>query len=219
MSNLDPKEVSKARVGPRQLKNPRSKAYAIQTLCSLRRCLESLKCDKRRVEEELLLIDQHKHWEVLGYKSRQDMIDAELLDMSEVGSSNAEDMGLVSLSAKAAQMVKDEGISFAEAGKLNGGISRQAVHKASTKNSQGEQKVDTPEWLKGNTAKALFRKLPKKLQDQAAKKEISVRGAAIKAGIIKVKTPVEKAVKAFSNLEYDDMKIAIEEINTIWDNQ
>jgi len=157
VSNLDPKEVSKARVGPRQLKNPRSKAYAIQTLCSLRRCLESLKCDKRRVEEELLLIDQHKHWEVLGYKSRQDMIDAELLDMSEVGSSNAEDMGLVSLSAKAAQMVKDEGISFAEAGRLNGDISRQAVSKAkrnTTKNSQGEQKVVIPEWLKGSRAKA-----------------------------------------------------------------
>ena len=102
------------------------------------------------------------------------------------------------------------------------GVTQQAVSKAkrnTTKNSQGEQKVVIPEWLKGNTAKALFRKLPKNLQDQAAKKEISVRGAAIKAGIIKVKTPVEKAVKAFSNLEYDDMKIAIEEINTIWDNQ
>lgn len=85
MSVLDQQEVARARFGPRDLKDPRSREYAIQTLYALKRYAESLKCDEDLVRQELERIDQYRHWEVLGYKSREAMLAAEL---SELGTRN-----------------------------------------------------------------------------------------------------------------------------------
>ena len=116
-------------------------------------------------------------------------------------------------------LLADHGVTPAKGQREKAGV--VAKHGAV---GNGRSRVDNVKSTKGgNSADYLLAKLnrdkPAIAKAYADGKYKSVRAAAIAAGIIKVKTPVEKAVKAFSNLEYDDMKIAIEEINTIWDNQ
>jgi hypothetical protein len=82
---LNKREVSLARVGPRELKDPRSREYAIQTLYSLKRVSEMLRCDHERVQKDIAEIEQYRHWEVLGYESKEAMFAAEL---SELGRMN-----------------------------------------------------------------------------------------------------------------------------------
>jgi hypothetical protein len=45
---------------------------------ALKRNLESQRIDESRVREELAAIERYRHWEVLGYPSRDAMLDAEL---------------------------------------------------------------------------------------------------------------------------------------------
>ena len=77
-SKLDKQEVAKARIGPRELKDPHSKEYAIQTLYSLKQYIESAKIDESRIQRELGIIEKYRHWEVLGYSSKEEMMTAEL---------------------------------------------------------------------------------------------------------------------------------------------
>ena len=77
---LDKREVSLAQVVPRELKNPRSREYAIQTLYSLKRVSEMLRCDHERVQKDIAEIEQYRHWEVLGYPTKEAMFSAELTD-------------------------------------------------------------------------------------------------------------------------------------------
>jgi hypothetical protein len=76
-SILKAAEVNRARVGPRELKDPRSREYAIQTLYALKRSLQSVEIDKDHVYRELAEIEQYRHWEVLGYPSKDVMLEAE----------------------------------------------------------------------------------------------------------------------------------------------
>lgn len=76
-SILDPREVSRARVGPRDLKPPVSREYAIQTIYALKQYLESRRIDEERVRRELAVIDQHQHWVVLGYPTKAALLEAE----------------------------------------------------------------------------------------------------------------------------------------------
>ena len=66
-SLLDPTEVKRAQIGPRQLKDPRSREYAIQTLYALKLYLNSKEADEKRVKSELDVIQEYRHWEVLDY--------------------------------------------------------------------------------------------------------------------------------------------------------
>ena len=77
-SHLTSQEVNRARVGPRELKDPRSRDYAIQTVSALKRYLESRSIDDRRVHKELAEIEAYRHWEVLGYPSRDALLEAEV---------------------------------------------------------------------------------------------------------------------------------------------
>ena len=90
MSNLDKAEVARARAGPRELKDPRSRGYAIQTLFALKRYAESLQCDQERVKRELEEIDKYRHWEVLGYASREELLAAELSEAGLVNVTKAQ---------------------------------------------------------------------------------------------------------------------------------
>lgn len=76
-SLLDDLEVRRAQIGPRQMKDPHSREYAIQTLYSLKRYLESKSINERRLKEELSEIKEYRHWEVLGYASLDDYLKAE----------------------------------------------------------------------------------------------------------------------------------------------
>lgn len=76
-SILDAREVRRAQVGPRELKEPRSREYAIQTLYALKRYLDAVQVDEGRVREELEKVEKYRHWEVLGYPSKDALLKAE----------------------------------------------------------------------------------------------------------------------------------------------
>src|SRR5215475_5172514 len=64
--------------GPRSLRDPRSREYAIQTMRSLKRFLESKSFDAKHIEEELQLIETYKHWEVFGFEHLDAYLKAEI---------------------------------------------------------------------------------------------------------------------------------------------
>jgi hypothetical protein len=107
MSILDKQEVSRSRVGPRELKDPHSRAYAIQTVYALKSYAESLRCDEERVAKELAEIEKYRHWEVLGYSSKQALLDAEL---NETGRKRI--AALARSSVKQADENKKNGVSL-----------------------------------------------------------------------------------------------------------
>ncbi len=51
---------------------------AIQTVNLLRRYIESVKMDEKLVRDELSTIEKYRHWEVLGYPSKDAMLEAEI---------------------------------------------------------------------------------------------------------------------------------------------
>jgi len=106
-----------------------------------------------------------------------------------------------SKSAQAAAMVEAKTHTQEQAGKEMG-VSQQSVSKAlnTTKNFDSKKKVVLPNWIKGEETLARFRKLDAEAQAKVLAKEISVRAAAIAAGIVKVPTPFEVACKAVAKL-------------------
>lgn len=71
-------QIEPAVTGPRELRDPRSREYAIQTMQSLKRFLDSKAFDAKHVEAELQRIIQHRHWEVLGFKDLDAYLRAEV---------------------------------------------------------------------------------------------------------------------------------------------
>ncbi|HEY7115137.1 MAG TPA: hypothetical protein VH475_01045 [Tepidisphaeraceae bacterium] len=71
-------ERNRARVGPRDLKDPRSREYAIQTVSALKTYVRMKSADEERVHRELEEIRKYRHWEVLGYASEGEMLATEL---------------------------------------------------------------------------------------------------------------------------------------------
>lgn len=68
------KPQASSEAGPRELKDPKSKGYAMQTLRALKRYLESVRLDQERVDKELQRIDLYQHWQVLGFESKDEML-------------------------------------------------------------------------------------------------------------------------------------------------
>ena len=64
--------------GPRALRDPRSREYAIQTMHSLKRFLDSTTFDSKHGAEELQLIQEHRHWEVCGFADVDAYVRAEV---------------------------------------------------------------------------------------------------------------------------------------------
>jgi hypothetical protein len=65
---------------PRQLKDPRSSEYALQTIMVLKRLLETENAERKSIEKELALIRQYRHWEVLGYDDERALLLGEFGD-------------------------------------------------------------------------------------------------------------------------------------------
>jgi len=166
---LDPREIQRARVGPRELKDPRSKAYAIQTLFALKRYAESLRCDQQRVRQELDEIDRYRHWEVLGYASREALLEAEL---NEQGRSN------ITAVLEAAPQLDTQVVGKGKAGPGRG------------------KTVDNINRFSGTGRTYLAARLKRDHPDicaRIARGEFrSIRAAALAAGIIHNKTPLEQ---------------------------
>jgi hypothetical protein len=158
--------------GPRALRDPRSREYAIQTMRSLKRFLESKSFDAQHVEKELGLIIEHKHWEVCGFKN----LDAYL--QAEVGT------GLKQLRSRLAQdLAADPTVA--------------AARPANSGRPKREGKVANSYLAKGSTSAArivakLKRDAPEIAKALARGEFKSARAAAIAAGMIKVKTPLDQ---------------------------
>ena len=163
-SLLAKQEVSRARVGPRELKDPRSRAYAIQTVYALKRYSESLRCDRVRVAKELAKIERYQHWKVLGYPSKQALLDAELT----------------------AQGVANVQATLDEAPDMPGQGARLDLRLPSNRRKLREG--TTREYL----AARLKRDYPAICVRIEAGEFRSIRAAAIAAGIIKTKTPLDE---------------------------
>lgn len=165
MSLLDKAEISRAQVGPRASKDPRSKDYAIQTLYALKLYAESLRCDQELVAKELATIDRYRHWEVLGYPSKDALLAAEL---SVQGLVNVEKVKSI---LDAAPDLQPEGRPW------------QVITSENRKLSRG-----------GNDrlAARLKRDHPDICARIKAGEFTSIRAAAIAAGIIKVKSPFDQ---------------------------
>jgi hypothetical protein len=163
-SILDKREVSLARVGPRELKDPRSREYAIQTLYSLKRVSEMLRCDHERVQKDIAEIEQYRHWEVLGYESKEAMFAAEL---SELGQTNV--MASVEAAIAAGPVGAHGGDRKSEGAKDQGNI--------------------VPLKQRGNSPEAALRRLLREgrtdLVEQVRAGALSPHGAAVQAGFRK----------------------------------
>lgn len=173
-SLLDKKEVSQARTGPRELKDPRSREYAIQTVYALKRYVKSRDIDAKRVNEELNKIKKYRHWEVLGYGSKDALLEA------EIGYTEAE--------------VERKILTHQEAGALGGRGKKASVNNNSFKpNERGSTN-------KSYLLARLERDHKSILDDYHEGKYPSVRQAAIAAGIVKVPTPFQAIVKLIPKL-------------------
>lgn len=173
--------------GPRALRDPRSREYAIQTIRSLKRYLESKSIDAQGVERELGEIKRHKHWQVLGFESLDAYLKAEVgITHEQLRNRLAQDLAADPTVTPLAG--EDEvKILRAEGGKKGG---RGNLSSNTTKVNRG--------------AAYLVRRLKRDFPDIAvalARGEYrSARAAAIAAGIIKPPTALEKILKLLPKL-------------------
>jgi len=177
-SLLDDKEVKRAQVGPRQMKDPRSREYAIQTLHSLKRYLSSKEVDEKRIKEELDDIKANRHWEVLGYASMDEYLKIETGYTATEILGQARKMVIQAVCARAEEMGPID----------NGGDRRSEKARNQFDNSKTETKG-------GNDQTYLARKImtdsPETFDRLKQGEYRSVRAAAMDCGIVK-----ERKVKA-----------------------
>lgn len=176
-SILNPKEVSRARFGPRAVKNPYSREYAIQTIHSLKRLLDAMELDQKRIEEELQLIKKYQHWKILGYEDEDKLLEAECGFTRE------------KINRKIKEQTKqaEQQGALAKHGEIGGGHSRDN-HIMSDK--------------QGTSSSYLCRRMMRDrkdiFDDLKSGKYPSVRAAAKEAGIVKDPTPYQLLIRAWN---------------------
>ena len=174
MALMKSQKSDAAITGPRSLRDPRSREYAIQTMRSLKRFLEGKTFEAKHVEEELQLIIQYKHWEVCGYKSLDAYVRA------EVG------IPLKTLKARLAQdLAADPDVPpLAMPGE---------VGKSRTQDRVADRHSNT---LSSESAERIVRRLKRdhpEIAKSLARGEFpSARAAGIAAGFIVPKTPLDQ---------------------------
>jgi hypothetical protein len=175
--------------GPRSLRDPRSREYAIQTMRSLKRFLESKTFDAKHVEEELQLIIEHKHWNVCGFKS----LDAYL--QAEIGVSHKQ------LKSRLAQdLAADPTVTaLAEYG-VNQHTGGGAINTSSQRGSTNAAYL----------VRRLKRDHPEIAQALALGEYKSARAAAKAAGIVKELTPLQQIQKLWAKLTEPERKEHLE---------
>lgn len=178
--------IKPAITGPRELRDPRSREYAIQTMRSLKRFLESKTFDAKHVADELHLIKQYKHWEVLGFKDLNAYVRA------EVG------ITLKKLKARLAQdLAADPDVPPAlPEGTAGPGRGKTVAdrHGLSTLSSESVERI----------VRRLKRDHPEIAEALGRGEFVSARAAGIAAGFIKPKTVLEQIVKLLPKLSDDE---------------
>ena len=175
--------------GPRDQKDPTSKEYAIQTVRALKQYLEAADIDEDRVREELHRIDRYRHWKVLGYKSRAEMLQAE---------------GLADRLRKIRRRIKQ----------LDG----KTINAADNHDpNPSPDIIRTSETGHGTSADYLTARLKRDhdaiFQRLAAGEFRSVRQAAIVAGIVKVQSTLDRLRAAWKKATIEERCAFIEEVS------
>jgi hypothetical protein len=183
--------------GPRALRDPRSREYAIQTIQALKRYLESTSIDAKRVEDELEEIRRYKHWEVLGFKSLDTYLKA------EVGITHGQLRRRL-----AGELAADPTVTAAAPPKTAGPGRGHKTRADGTCLSRGS-----------NQASTIVRRLKRDHPDIAkalARGEFkSARAAAIAAGIVKPPTPLDRLRKEWAKSSEDDRNIFLSEVGNM----
>jgi len=189
--------------GPRSLRDPRSREYAIQTIRSLKRYLESKSIDAKGVERELDEIKRYEHWRVLGFES----LDAYL--KAEVGTTHDQLRQRLAQDLAADPMVtrlateEEAKVLRAEGGK-KGGRGRKNLH-------DNVRKV-----LEGNSASYLVRRLKRDAPEIAAAlgrgEYPSARAAGIAAGIIKMPTVLDQMNRLWAKAAPEERRRFLEKV-------
>ena len=183
------KPPSKGVWGPRDQKDPTSREYAIQTVRALKQYLEAADIDEDRVREELARIDRYRHWKVLGYKSKTEMLQAE---------------GLAERLRKIRRRIKQlEGKTINAADNHDPRPSDDIVISRSTG--------------LGNAADYLTARLKRDhdeiFQLLAAGEFASVRQAAVAAGIVKVPSVLDQLRKLWAKASEADRLAFMDEVS------
>ena len=94
------------------------------------------------------------------------------------------------------------------------GVSRQFVHQVlSSKSSETDILLDTPDWIKSRTDKSTFKKLSVSDQEKVRKAgKGSLRGIAIAAGLVKVPTVLEQLKKLWAKATLTERRQFLSEV-------
>lgn len=173
--------------GPRDQKDPTSREYAIQTVRALKQYLEAADIDEDRVREELARIDRYRHWKVLGYKSKAQMLQAE---------------GLAERLRKIRRRIKQ--------------LEGKTINAADGPVPSNLDIIKVSESGAGTSADYLTARLKRDhdeiFQRLAAGEFASVRQAAIAAGIVKVPSVLDQLRKLWAKAPEADRRIFMDEV-------
>lgn len=173
--------------GPRDQKDPTSREYAIQTVRALKQYLEAADIDEDRVREELARIDRYRHWKVLGYKSKAEMLQAE---------------GLAERLRKIRRRIKQ--------------LEGKTINAADGPVPSNLDIIKVSESGAGTSADYLTARLKRDHDDifrRLASGEFgSVRQAAIAAGIVKVPSVLDRLRKLWAKASDADRRTFMDEV-------
>lgn len=180
--------------GPRSLRDPRSREYAIQTMRSLKRFLESKTFDAQHIEQELQLIRQYKHWEICGFETLDAYLQAEVgITHKQLARRLAQDLAA---DPTVLRLATDEEAKLlrAEGGKKGG---RGNLSSITTKVNRGAEYL----------VRRLKRDYPEIAEALARGEYRSARAAAIAAGIIKPKPPLQQVQQLLAKMTKPDRRV------------
>jgi hypothetical protein len=188
--SLEPREA--AQIGPRQLKEPSSPAYAWQTIAVIQRRWQSKEISLEKWQEVLQEAQENRIWEKVPEGKPYGSLDALL--RAEIGR-GLEEANRTKAQQLAADPEVKEQPTRSEAMKGNQNAKKEK------ENSRSDRTTDSP---RGETASYLVRRLKRdhpEINDALARGEYkSARAAGIAAGIVKEPTTWEKVLKAVAKL-------------------
>jgi hypothetical protein len=183
----------RAITGPRTMRDPRSREYAVQTMFSLKGFLDSNTFNAKYVERELEEIKTYKHREVLGFERLDDYLKAELgMNQRQLKSRLAKDLAA------------DPNV-------------KPARDEKGGRPKKGENLANSEVLPFGSTSAArIVARLKRDHQEIAealARGEYpSARAAGIAAGIVKEQSALDKIRKLWARLAHDERAELLNEL-------